>query len=530
MLALWFLIAPTASADHASGVSFLVKDPLSFSKPESAEQTPPSARVQVFNGSSARETIRVRPASQLSRALKVEPATRVVAPGRVATFTVSATATDVSLSGVLRAQSSDGTIAARDVSIAPVTSPAASVVPPPDSLTLTHQQPLFPRGADVGGAVTLPGLAGSAKETSVGFLSDGHGHATQVKVEGEKVSVDPVDNPGEYKGTLNLVPSVADGPKTAITFKLRDNWLAAAILLVIGLFVATGMEWWLTRGRPPKQLAAELERLRRKADGMLDTATSQLAKDPPADSGWKYPPLTGDPSLFKTVSERVKDGMARALSDAERTDFGPDGDEIKKLETVVDDYEKLLGYSGVVIRAFGALMGKTDADQKTVADLGEQVGELLNGETIATGAQLSVLQSNAEELVKAIGKAAHAGTPAVQALQHAVEAQAALTGAALTGAALTGAAISMPSPPGLVPTTEEPQVRILLSEDKAFTALSWALVFASGMSALYFNNETFGSSADYLGMFLWGSAAQGGVSLVRRLLPGGVQSITTKGS
>lgn len=52
-----------------------------------------------------------------------------------------------------------------------------------------------------------------------------------------------------------------------------------------------------------------------------------------------------------------------------------------------------------------------------------------------------------------------------------------------------------------------------------FLVLSGALVILTGMSVLYFPNPTFGTPADYLGVFLWGSAVGEGVQLARRLVP-----------
>jgi hypothetical protein len=54
---------------------------------------------------------------------------------------------------------------------------------------------------------------------------------------------------------------------------------------------------------------------------------------------------------------------------------------------------------------------------------------------------------------------------------------------------------------------------------------SGLLVIASGMSALYVPNATFGSFGDYLGVFVWGSTVQAGINFVRRLIPGASKSL-----
>lgn len=45
------------------------------------------------------------------------------------------------------------------------------------------------------------------------------------------------------------------------------------------------------------------------------------------------------------------------------------------------------------------------------------------------------------------------------------------------------------------------------------------------MTALYLNDDTFGSTLDYAAILLWGGAAQQGLNLVRRLLPGALKTL-----
>src|SRR5437763_16507013 len=87
------LLAPAcarAQPDHGSGVAFVSATPLAFYKDKKTGRPPAGTPVEVFDGSSARETIRLVPTSAIGSALKVEPASQAVDPGAIASFTVRA--------------------------------------------------------------------------------------------------------------------------------------------------------------------------------------------------------------------------------------------------------------------------------------------------------------------------------------------------------------------------------------------------------------------------------------------------------
>lgn len=56
--------------------------------------------------------------------------------------------------------------------------------------------------------------------------------------------------------------------------------------------------------------------------------------------------------------------------------------------------------------------------------------------------------------------------------------------------------------------------------ERRFAFANGVLVSLTGLSVLYFPNPTFGSTGDYLAVFLWGSAVSEGVQLARSLFPG----------
>ena len=105
--------------------------------------------------------------------------------------------------------------------------------------------------------------------------------------------------------------------------------------------------------------------------------------------------------------------------------------------------------------------------------------------------------------------------------------------------ALAAAAASAPPPPAAIPLpAPAPVVSVGAGKEGttwskyfdmgnwAFTLISAVVVFLAGLSALYFTNATFGSVGDYLGIFLWGSTVQGGISLVRQVIPGASKGLT----
>lgn len=57
------------------------------------------------------------------------------------------------------------------------------------------------------------------------------------------------------------------------------------------------------------------------------------------------------------------------------------------------------------------------------------------------------------------------------------------------------------------------------NEERTFTYVSGLIVVLTGMSLLYFTDETFGSLGDYVKVLLWGSAVGEGVQLARRIVP-----------
>ncbi len=62
--------------------------------------------------------------------------------------------------------------------------------------------------------------------------------------------------------------------------------------------------------------------------------------------------------------------------------------------------------------------------------------------------------------------------------------------------------------------------------DAAFFLLTLILVLLSGLVALYYTTDTWGSTGDEIGALVWGSTATAGITLARRLVPGTFKNIT----
>jgi hypothetical protein len=76
-----------------------------------------------------------------------------------------------------------------------------------------------------------------------------------------------------------------------------------------------------------------------------------------------------------------------------------------------------------------------------------------------------------------------------------------------------------PVPPKRPETTGDLKRR-LRGRDYLLTSATFAITVITGLSVLYFANQTFGSWADYVGLFVWGLGVDAALKLTRRLGPG----------
>ncbi len=441
--------------------------------------------------------------------------------------------------------------------------------------------------------VPIPGAEKTEEVQEVGSVSNGNGDIAEVTLKGGKLSIESVESPGKYSGTVNLVPIDPATPKTKVFFAVRDNWGWAAIVLIAGLLLALLSELWLTRWRPRGQLKKAFVRL---GERLTATAAQQTEKLTEARQGWVALRIHGPGSMLTHFKERIESGLTNATSDAERERFGPGGEEMKKVETALETYEELLGYCGQIAQAYKSLVARLELEaigaKFASGALAERIGELLKSRTpIAGAAELTETLTEAKDVYLVLHGVSRldlsyrllAEKPDVSAdvkskigmrreqLLHndastddltaqrtiygeiakglyevaapkAVEVTLPLLASfGLGGAAPPPAAPAVSPPAPLIPaaapvvsTGAEKEAnawsKYLDMGNWAFTVISGVVVFLAGLSALYFNNATFGSVGDYLGMLLWGSTVQGGISLVRQVVPGTAKGLVSGGT
>ncbi len=466
---------------------------------------------------------------------------------------------------------------------------AGSFPEPPAELSFSAQKPFFPHDGSVGALATVVPGAAQEEEEVVGTITNSDGDLAKVTVAKGEVIIESVKEPGKYSGTVNLNPGVeaGKGPKTKITLDVRDSWGWALIALLVGLLIAILSELWLTRWRPRGQLEKQFTRLEASLDKTATRKTEQLGA---IKSGWAAPRIQGDGSLLVSVRNRIEIGLENAESDEERKRFGPGGEEVKKVETLIETYEDLLGYSLQIGQSYVVLAARLDPDSRQAefegGALSGRISELLRSTVISHGAELTDLEAEAKDLHAVLHSVSQldesyrrlaekpGGSEAIKdkiekrrkqllhddltdddvKAQHDLYAEIAkelyegegakavqmkvgnLAALSLAGTGSATAASATPRPLSIAPPIApivldspengNPWKKYFEPGNWAYSIVSGGVVIAAGLSALYFSNSTFGSTEDYIGMVLWGSTVQGGISLVRQLIPGRIQSLT----
>jgi hypothetical protein len=478
------------------------------------------------------------------------------------------------------------------LALAGLGAPLAQGATPPEELNFSKQKDFSLDATNVSvDEVAVVGADETKQATVVGSISNGNGDIANVTVNGDKVSIGPVESPGKYSGSVNLAPSVKEGQTTKISLSVRDSVGWAAIALAIGLLLAFSSEMWLTRWRPRGQLRKAFLRIGVR---LAATADQQTARFSNARTGWVAPRVDGPESMLVRYKERIESGLGNATTDAERERFGPGGDEMKKVDTSLDTYEELLGYGGQITQMYKLLANRLESEsirsEFTSGALVERIGELLGGRTIAGAAELTEMVTEAKDTYLVLHGVtrldlsyrlltAKSGVSTAVKEKIALRREQLLHNAAstddltaqrtfygeiakalyeggetktvevnlplLASFAIGGTApapaeasvphpgLSAPAPAPVVssgsPSEASPWSRYLDMGNWAFTVISAAVVFVAGLSALYFSNATFGSINDYLGMLLWGSTVQGGISLVRQVVPGAAKGLAASG-
>jgi hypothetical protein len=477
------------------------------------------------------------------------------------------------------------------VTIVPATSAAQGPIAPPEELGFSLQKRFSVYGTHAGvDNFAVPGAKTTEPEV-VGSIANASGDLAEVTVGEGNVSIGAVEAPGKYSGKVNL-GSDPKGQTTKITMEVRDNWIWATVALVCGLLLALLSELWLTRWRPRGQLRKKLNRLVARLAATAQQQTSRLEK---SRQTWGAPRIEGEKSLLSAVRGRIEPGLENAMSDEERKRFGPEGDEMAKVDKLVETYEALLGYAAQIAQGFAKFSARLDAGstrpQLEGGALTERIDALLVAGPIESAAQLTELEAEAKDIRTVLHGIAQiyenyrrlleANPEADQPTRKKIDtgrrqllsntassddvtaqhgAYADIAKALASGATPSAVQVNVPaigsvslaSPavvhaelPTLRPGPAAPPAAPVISTvaengttwsrnfefgNWAFAIISAAVVIAGGLSALYFSNSTFGSFNNYLGMVLWGSTVQGGISLVRQVVPGTAKGLVSGGA
>lgn len=577
------------------GVAFVATTPPALKGTAGA-----AARVEVFNGSSAGQTVRLRADGA---PVTVSPSSVRVGAGGIATFTVTL---DRSIAQATAAEllthSTDGTLARSPMAVGPSLRGSEAEV-----------RAGYPKSIDFGTVdtgddtnVSVTNLPGTDRaSTQVGHVS-GAGKAVAVRRKGDTLRLAPISEPGEYSGTVDLTPGT-DGGEVAVTAKARRGvWLAAAILIIVGLGVALALEYFVTTVRPKLALRRRLGVTKANVLARQQTLTRALQERqemmPAGRTGQWAPPLIyvqdDSTSLVQARGDRITSELRRAATGPQRDKWGPDGAEVDDLDKQIAEYEGLAGeltllateWSSFVVdarpedreiardapmadlvdatlshrilsdrivaerehsKAALALVAelrqlyrrlarleddaRKDDLENVAADVAEKRAEVLH--TFATADEAEEHWKSVDEFNEIIHGVPDQTPPAPApappgpptAVPHnggdGLVVLAAPERHRMRREVVEEAAVAEHAP---APTSESladvGESHALSALDVLFVAVSAALAAASGLVTLYFDNDTFGSTGDYIGLVVWGATATAGLALVRRIVPASIKS------
>jgi hypothetical protein len=575
-------MAPAASAETTTstlGVAFVSQEPFAL------DGAGTSVQVEVFNGSPRGQTLTLSVGGKAKPYASVAPTSKPAEAGEVITFAVKLDkAPSEQMAGELRAFSSDGTMA-RGPLTAGKGRPAAEA-----EAAAGFPKSLEFGGSDTGQsrsmAVTnLPGDA--AAEVQVGHLS-GAGEAVPVTRKGDTITVAGMDEPGEYSGTVDLTPGLDGGDVSMSADAHKDVWWAIAPL-VIGLLVAAVSEFLLRRLRPEWVLERRLRDVKRLVTKHQQRAQADLERPDRPNAGGPRIYEPEDPkSLLEARAVQITNSLKNGASEKQRERWGPDGAEMEELEAEVESYEKVIATLVGVQLDWEALLASAkpgDRDLlessplrqlldrqlasrvigpggldrvKTVVEglrgsldvIASLYGRLVQLERDAPAAEKEAVAAKRLELIKSVSDPddAKAMAEAVRKLATKVygppeEAEPDAEVRAL--AARVGSSDwTQPRGPSahLTPPDDLPAMRLVPvprdetrgswwrrnfnARDVPFLVVSLAIALLSGLSVLYYGDDTFGSTGDVIAALIWGSTATAGVALVRRLIPGATKELS----
>jgi len=368
------------------GLQFLESQPVVID----LDRVPRTPRwlVRVFQGQpSGPHTLQLHVAFHPDGVLDVvEPVGEAVPTGKVASFAIELKRR-VAGSGELVVTSSNGAVARRAIS---TTDPEEGVGSLPSRLRFTGTA-LRPLGGVGVGAVEAAGLPGtSTSPVRVGTIVSGGGDLADVVREGDTFDVDGIDGPGEYTGTVDLLPA-ADGGDVEVTATVRDAAGWPLVVLVLGLVAVQGLERYQKRSRPRRDLARRLAHLLDRARLAQDGVAGRLRICHGADADL-YLDRAADDALARWDRARV---------DAEWRTWEADGTSFQLIEKAVDSFGRLAEDFGRFERERDRHMDRVRPEERVAARRALEespVGDALRSTSLRTADEIDQV---ARELPKA---------------------------------------------------------------------------------------------------------------------------------
>ncbi len=416
----------------------------------------------------------------------------------------------------------------------------------------------------------------------VGTLAGPEGHFLPVRQVGTVITIAAPPVPGTYAGTIDLDPQSALGQVT-VTLQARAGWWWALGLLIVGLGVAQGLETIFTIQRPRLRLEIWQHRLYERAEHLQQEAAAQAPPGAPFHQHvlTLYDARTNTGLLPSAVHD-VLANFDRSETNDERKRWRANGSEAERVGGYLDTLRTLHQTAFAIAErlqslkaldlAPGPVAGQTDIER---TPLFRQASAALTPELVVSLAALTARQADLQragaftqaffDLSLEIRRLIHQ-TKGTDGEALATRSLKELYSSAVTDSsvlsllsedvhrlALQSASASLfvpyakregpegermswtgPSPlrfdltallrrsfqadPLSPPSATQLEAR-LRRLDGVYRVVSSAVVLASGLATLYFPNPTFGSTADLLGVLLWGTTVSSGFQLARQLWP-----------
>lgn len=351
VIGLFFLLPSATAQQEEKTIVFLDERPLSVTLP--AESDLVAVPVAVLNRSLTAQTITLRLVGLVNadgesppQGLEAHEDLEMMVPaGSVADFTLTFVA-QPSMAGPYEGRLlAYGSLEGLDrlpLTLHSSPDPVATRSDQVEALAFLSELPLqatkrWPFTWGQGASISVP-LEGPAQAQPVGAVVGPAGDIATIRWQDDRLTVGDLDHAGRYSGNLQLSPE----EEIAVTVAVRDGFVWAIAVLLVGLGVAQVLHWYTTKYRPRGELEARLDELQQKAQQVQQEARSSLP------SAWPW-----DGSVVRIIDESQKEGLLftavadvrrhfnGALSEAERAEWNVHGKQVERLSGYVSELEEL---------------------------------------------------------------------------------------------------------------------------------------------------------------------------------------------